>query len=106
MGESEWNRRTYIMQNREKAQAGVAFEIPVNLNSSMTFMAHTSSMSGKNIAYTINIAIPEDTVPSTPSTPDQTVITELSFKEGSELSMKDGRSSETDTSVHTGIISI
>lgn len=80
--------RTYIMQNREKARPGVAFEIPVNLNSSMTFMAHTSSMSGKNIAYTINIAIPEDTVPSTPSTPDQTVITELSFKEGSELSMK------------------
>ena len=74
--------------------AGVTFEIPVNLNSSMTFMAHTSSMSGKNIAYTINIAIPEDTVPSTPSTPDQTVITELSFKEGSELSMKEGEVQE------------
>ena len=51
-------------------------------------------MSGKNIAYTINIAIPEDTVPSTPSTPDQTVITELSFKEGSELSMKEGEVQE------------
>lgn len=75
-------------------EAGVTFEIPVNLNSSMTFMAHTSSMSGKNIAYTINIAIPEDTVPSTPSTPDQTVITELSFKEGSELSMKEGEVQE------------
>ena len=74
--------------------AGVTFEIPVNLNSSMTFMAHTSSMSGKNIAYTINIAIPEDTVPSTPSTPDQTVITELSFKEGFELSMKEGEVQE------------
>ena len=79
----------YHAKPRE-GEAGVAFEIPVNLNSSMTFMAHTSSMSGKNIAYTINIAIPEDTVPSTPSTPDQTVITELSFKEGSELSMKEG----------------
>lgn len=79
----------YHAKPRE-GEAGVTFEIPVNLNSSMTFMAHTSSMSGKNIAYTINIAIPEDTVPSTPSTPDQTVITELSFKEGTELSMKEG----------------
>lgn len=83
----------YHAKPRE-GEAGVAFEIPVNLNSSMTFMAHTSSMSGKNIAYTINIAIPEDTVPSTPSTPDQIVITELSFKEGSELSMKEGEVQE------------
>lgn len=83
----------YHAKPRE-SEAGVTFEIPVNLNSSMTFMAHTSSMSGKNIAYTINIAIPEDTVPSTPSTPDQTVITELSFKEGSELSMKEGEVQE------------
>ena len=83
----------YHAKPRE-GEAGVTFEIPVNLNSSMTFMAHTSSMSGKNIAYTINIAIPEDTVPSTPSTPDQTVITELSFKEGSELSMKEGEVQE------------
>lgn len=83
----------YHAKPRE-GEAGVTFEIPVNLNSSMTFMAHTSSMSGKNIAYTINIAIPEDTVPSTPSTPDQTVITELSFKEGTELSMKKGEVQE------------
>lgn len=83
----------YHAKPRE-GEAGVTFEIPVNLNSSMTFMAHTSSMSGKNIAYTINIAIPEDAVPSTPSTPDQTVITELSFKEGSELSMKEGEVQE------------
>lgn len=83
----------YHAKPRE-GEAGVTFEIPVNLNSSMTFMAHTSSMSGNNIAYTINIAIPEDTVPSTPSTPDQTVITELSFKEGSELSMKEGEVQE------------
>lgn len=83
----------YHAKPRE-GEAGVTFEIPVNLNSSMTFMAHTSSMSGKNIAYTINIAIPEDTVPSTPSTPDQIVITELSFKEGSELSMKEGEVQE------------
>lgn len=83
----------YHAKPRE-SEAGVTFEIPVNLNSSMTFMAHTSSMGGKNIAYTINIAIPEDTVPSTPSTPDQTVITELSFKEGSELSMKEGEVQE------------
>ena len=83
----------YHAKPRE-GEAGVTFEIPVNLNSSMTFMAHTSSMSGKNIAYTINIAIPEDTVPSTPSTQDQTVITELSFKEGSELSMKEGEVQE------------
>ena len=83
----------YHAKPRE-GEAGVTFEIPVNLNSSMTFMAHTSSMSGKNIAYTINIAIPEDTVPSTPSTPDQTVITELSFKEGSELGMKEGEVQE------------
>lgn len=83
----------YHAKPRE-GEAGVTFEIPVNLNSSMTFMAHTSSMSGKNIAYTINIAIPEDTVPSTPSTPDQTVITELSFKEGTELSMKEGEVQE------------
>lgn len=83
----------YHAKPRE-GEAGVTFEIPVNLNSSMTFMAHTSSMSGKNIAYTINIAIPEDTVPSTPSTPNQTVITELSFKEGSELSMKEGEVQE------------
>ena len=83
----------YHAKPRE-GEAGVTFEIPVNLNSSMTFMAHTSSMSGKNIAYTIDIAIPEDTVPSTPSTPDQTVITELSFKEGSELSMKEGEVQE------------
>lgn len=83
----------YHAKPRE-GEAGVTFEIPVNLNSSMTFMAHTSSMSGKNIAYTINIAIPEDTVPSTPSTPDQTVIAELSFKEGSELSMKEGEVQE------------
>lgn len=83
----------YHAKPRE-GEAGVTFEIPVNLNSSMTFMAHTSSMSGKNIAYTINIAIPEETVPSTPSTPDQTVITELSFKEGAELSMKEGEVQE------------
>ena len=86
-------QNTYHAKPRE-GEAGVTFEIPVNLNSSMTFMAHTSSMSGKNIAYTINIAIPEDTVPSTPSIPDQTVITELSFKEGSELSMKEGEVQE------------
>lgn len=36
----------YHAKPRE-GEAGVAFEIPVNLNSSMTFMAHTSSMSGK-----------------------------------------------------------
>lgn len=83
----------YHAKPRE-GEAGVTFEIPVNLNSSMTFMAHTSSMSGKNIAYMINIAIPEDTVPSTPSTPDQTAITELSFKEGAELSMKKGEVQE------------
>ena len=83
----------YHAKPRE-GEAGVTFEIPVNLNSSMTFMAHTSSMSGKNIAYTINIEIPEDTVLSTPSTPDQTVITELSFKEGTELSMKEGEVQE------------
>lgn len=86
-------QNTYHAKPRE-GEAGVTFEIPANLNSSMTFMAHTSSMSGKNIAYTINIAIPEDTVPSTPSIPDQTVITELSFKEGSELSMKEGEVQE------------
>lgn len=82
-------------QNRYNAktiegESGVTFEIPVDLNKAMIFMVHTSSMGGKNIAYTMNITIPEDAVPSTPSTPTQTVITELSFKEGSELGMKTG----------------
>lgn len=82
-------------QNRYTAKSieggsGATFEIPVDLNKAMTFMVHTSSMGGKNIAYTMNITIPEGTVPTTPSAPDQTVITELSFKEGSELSMKAG----------------
>ena len=39
----------YHAKPRE-GEAGDTFEIPVNLNSSMTFMAHTSSMSGKNTA--------------------------------------------------------
>lgn len=82
-------------QNRYTAKSieggsGATFEIPVDLNKAMTFMVHTSSMGGKNIAYTMNITIPEGTVPTTPSAPEQTVITELSFKEGSELSMKAG----------------
>ena len=70
---------------------GVVFQIPVDLNKQMKIMTHTMAMSsGKNIEYTINIAIPENAVPSTPSTPEQTVITGISFNEGTELSMKAG----------------
>ena len=71
---------------------GVVFQIPVDLNKQMKIMTHTMAMSsGKNIEYTINIAIPENAVPSTPSTPEQTVITGISFNEGTELSMKAGK---------------
>ena len=81
-------------QTRYEAKSegsGVVFKIPVDLNKQMKIMTHTMAMSsGKNIEYTINIAIPENAVPSTPSTPEQTVITKLSFKEGTELSMKNG----------------
>ena len=81
-------------QTRYEAKSegrGVVFQIPVDLNKQMKIMTHTMAMSsGKNIEYTINIAIPENAVPSTPSTPEQTVITKLSFKEGTELSMENG----------------
>lgn len=81
-------------QTRYEAKSegsGVVFKIPVDLNKQMKIMTHTMAMSsGKNIEYTINIAIPKNAVPSTPSTPEQTVITKLSFKEGTELSMKNG----------------
>lgn len=71
---------------------GVVFQIPVDLNKQMKIMTHTMAMSsGKNIEYTINIAIPENAVPSTPSTPEQTVITGISFNEGTEVSMKAGK---------------
>ncbi len=81
-------------QTRYEAKSegsGVVFQIPVDLNKQMKIMTHTKAMSsGKNIEYTINIAIPENAVPSTPSTPEQTVITGISFNEGTELSMKAG----------------
>ena len=81
-------------QTRYEAKSegsGVVFRIPVDLNKQMKIMTHTMAMSsGKNIEYTINIAIPENAVPSTPSTSEQTVITKLSFKEGTELSMENG----------------
>ena len=81
-------------QTRYEAKSegsGVVFQIPVDLNKQMKIMTHTMAMSsGKNIEYTINIAIPENAVPSTPSTSEQTVITKLSFKEGTELSMENG----------------
>lgn len=81
-------------QTRYEAKSegrGVVFQIPVDLNKQMKIMTHTMAMSsGKNIEYTINIAIPENAVPSTPSTPEQTVITGISFNEGTELSMKAG----------------
>ena len=81
-------------QTRYEAKSegrGVVFQIPVDLNKQMKIMTHTMAMSsGKNIEYTINIAIPENAVPSTPSTPEQTVITGISFNEGTELRMKAG----------------
>ena len=81
-------------QTRYEAKSegrGVVFQIPVDLNKQMKIMTHTMAMSsGKNIEYTINIAIPENAVPSTPSIPEQTVITGISFNEGTELSMKAG----------------
>ncbi|WP_454971353.1 Ig-like domain-containing protein [Dorea sp.] len=81
-------------QTRYEAKSegsGVVFQIPVDLNKQMKIMTHTMAMSsGKNIEYTINIAIPENAVPSTPSTPEQTVITGISFNEGTELNMKAG----------------
>ena len=50
-------------QTRYEAKSegsGVVFQIPVDLNKQMKIMTHTMAMSsGKNIEYTINIAIPE-----------------------------------------------
>ena len=94
-------------QTRYEAKSegsGVVFRIPVDLNKQMKIMTHTMAMSsGKNIEYTINIAIPENAVPSTPSTSEQTVITKLSFKEGTELSMENGEVQKLTPVFHTGI---
>lgn len=78
------NQSKYVAKS---ANNGVIFQIPVDVNKEMTFMTHTDSMGGKNIAYKMNITISKG---ATPSTPEQTVVTGLSFSEGAELNMKAG----------------
>lgn len=78
-------------EKRADSAAGTsAFDIPVDINKEMNVIGYVEKM-GSYTEYKLNINISKDTEPETPSTPEQTVITGISFNEGTELSMKAGK---------------
>ena len=79
----EYEKRT------DSAAETSAFDIPVDINKEMNVIGYVEKM-GSYTEYKLNINISKDTEPTTPETPEQTVITGVSFSEGMELSMKTG----------------
>ena len=77
-------------EKRTDSAAGTsAFDIPVDINKEMNVIGYVEKM-GSYTEYKLNINISKDTEPTTPEAPEQTVITGVSFSEGTELSMKTG----------------
>ena len=77
-------------EKRTDSAAGTsAFDIPVDINKEMNVIGYVEKM-GSYTEYKLNINISKDTEPTTPAAPEQTVITGVSFSEGTELSMKTG----------------
>ena len=79
----EYEKRT------DSAAETSAFDIPVDINKEMNVIGYVEKM-GSYTEYKLNINISKDTEPTTPEAPEQTVITGVSFSEGTELSMKTG----------------
>ena len=79
----EYEKRT------DSAEGTSAFDIPVDINKEMNVIGYVEKM-GSYTEYKLNINISKDTEPTTPSAPEQTVITGVSFSEGTELGMKKG----------------
>ena len=79
----EYEKRT------DSAAGASAFDIPVDINKEMNVIGYVEKM-GSYTEYKLNINISKDTEPTTPEAPEQTVITGVSFSEGTELSMKTG----------------
>lgn len=77
-------------EKRTDSAAGTsAFDIPVDINKEMNVIGYVEKM-GSYTKYNLNINISKDTEPTTPAAPEQTVITGVSFSEGTELGMKTG----------------
>ena len=77
-------------EKRADSAAGTStFDIPVDINKEMNVIGYVEKM-GSYTEYKLNINISKDTEPTTPAAPEQTVITGISFNEGTELSMKAG----------------
>ena len=77
-------------EKRTDSAAGTsAFDIPVDINKEMNVIGYVEKM-GSYTEYKLNINIFKDTESTTPAIPEQTVITGVSFSEGTELSMKTG----------------
>ena len=77
-------------EKRTDSAAGTsAFDIPADINKEMNVIGYVEKM-GSYTEYKLNINISKDTEPTTPEAPEQTVITGVSFSEGTELSMKTG----------------
>ena len=77
-------------EKRTDSAAGTsAFDIPVDINKEMSVIGYVEKM-GSYTKYNLNINISKDTEPTTPAAPEQTVITGVSFSEGTELGMKTG----------------
>ena len=77
-------------EKRTDSVAGTsAFDIPVDINKEMNVIGYVEKMESYT-EYKLNINISKDTEPTTPIAPEQTVITGVSFSEGTELNMKTG----------------
>ena len=77
-------------EKRTDSAAGTsAFDIPVDINKEMNVIGYVEKM-GSYTKYNLNINISKDTEPTIPEAPEQTVITGVSFSEGTELGMKTG----------------
>lgn len=77
-------------EKRTDSVAGTsAFDIPVDINKEMNVIGYVEKMESYT-EYKLNINISKDIEPTTPTAPEQTVITGVSFSEGTELNMKTG----------------
>lgn len=79
----EYEKRT------DSASGTSSFDIPVDINKDMNVIGYVEKMSSYT-EYKLNICISKDTDPTTPSTPEQTTITGLTFSEGTVLDVKAG----------------
>ena len=77
-------------EKRTDSVAGTsAFDIPVDINKEMNVIGYVEKMEPYT-EYKLNINISKDAEPTTPTAQEQTVITGVSFSEGTELNMKTG----------------